>query len=441
MVTGREPELTREEVAQREIALTAMSRATARFLLGVFLVLIAAVPLLEVFRSARGAATASWVELRGLPAEITSNVATVRFGGGGPWSQIVAANRAVRDACRRFEDALEDASVIGTAARPSVQLALTSWLGAGNEGVLTGRAGWLFYARDVHYVTGGGFLEPRVLERRGRTATLAGAPIEPDPRKAILAFSRELAARGISLIVVPTPLKPTIHPEKLSRRYDGNGEQPQNPSFASFVAGLRNNGVAVFDPAEALAENAARSHAPQYLATDTHWRPEAMQWIAQRLADYVRTRVPLPEMAPVKYATESRTVRKLGDVALMLDLPGTQTRYAPEAVTVRRILSADGNLWRPSPAADVLLLGDSFSNIYAVPSLGWGEGAGFAEQLSYELQRPLDRITQNDEGANATRLSLRRAGPDRLATTRVVIYQFAARELAFGDWPLIPLPQ
>ena len=98
-------------------------------------------------------------------------------------------------------------------------------------------------------------------------------------------------------------------------------------------------------------------------------------------------------------------------------------------------------MWRSSPTADVLLLGDSFSNIYALSSLGWGDGAGLAEQLSYELQRPLDRITQNDEGANATRVALRRAGAARLAGKRVVIYQFAARELASGDWRMVPLPQ
>jgi alginate O-acetyltransferase complex protein AlgJ len=50
---------------------------------------------------------------------------------------------------------------------------------------------------------------------------------------------------------------------------------------------------------------------------------------------------------------------------------------------------------------------------------------------------------QNDDGAFATRLALRRmlsAGEDRLAGKRVVIYQFAARELAVGDWRLIDLP-
>ena len=57
MVTGGEPELTREEEAQREMARTAMSGVIARFLLAAFLALIAAVPMLELARSLRGDAT------------------------------------------------------------------------------------------------------------------------------------------------------------------------------------------------------------------------------------------------------------------------------------------------------------------------------------------------------------------------------------------------
>jgi alginate O-acetyltransferase complex protein AlgJ len=441
MVTRGEPELTREEEAQREMARTAMSGRVARFLFAAFLGLIAAVPLLELTRSLRGDATPSWIELRGLPGELTSSVTAARVNGEGLWRQIVSANNAVRDACRRFEDALEDASVIGNASRPYVQLALTTWFGAGTEGVLPGRAGWLFYARDVQYLTGAGFLEPRVLERRARNSAVAGTAIQPDPRQAILAFKRDLDARGISLVVVPTPVKPTIHPEKLSHRYDAGSVHPENPSYRSLVEELRRDGVLVFDPAEVLTLNADGSDGPRYLATDTHWRPEAMQFVALRLAEYLRANVALDAVPPVGFVVESREQQKLGDVGVMLDLPEGQTRYPPESVTVRRVLQADGRVWRSSPSADVLLLGDSFSNIYALSSLGWGDSAGLAEQLSYELQRPIDRITQNDEGAHATRVALRRAGAARLAGKRVVIYQFAARELAFGDWRLMTLPQ
>ena len=441
MVTSREPELTREEEAQREMARTAMSGATARFLLAAFLALIVAVPLLELVRSVRGDATASWVELRGLPTEVTTGVTTARMNGEGLWRQIVAANNAIRDTCRRFEDGLEDASVIGNASRPYVQLALTTWFGAGTEGVLPGRSSWLFYARDVHYVTGAGFLEPRVLERRARTSAVAGQAVQPDPRPAILAFKRDLEARGISLIVVPTPVKPTVHPEKLSRRYEAGDPRPDNASYASFVEELRRDGVLVFDPAEVFTAEAGGSSAPYYLATDTHWRPEAMQQVAERLAEYLRARVSLSPVPRAGDVAEARQLEKLGDVGVMLDLPEGQTRYRPEAVTVRRVTHADGTVWRPSPSADVLLLGDSFTNIYSLSTLGWGDGAGFAEQLSYELERPVDRITQNDEGAHATRVALRRAGADRLAGKRVVIYQFAARELGLGDWRVLPVSE
>jgi len=98
---------------------------------------------------------------------------------------------------------------------------------------------------------------------------------------------------------------------------------------------------------------------------------------------------------------------------------------------------------RSNLSADVLVLGDSFANIYSLASMGWGDSAGFVEQVSLVLRRPIDRIVQNDDGAFAARALLRRdlaAGSDRLAGTRVVVWQFAARELAFGDWQLIELP-
>ena len=84
----------------------------------------------------------------------------------------------------------------------------------------------------------------------------------------------------------------------------------------------------------------------------------------------------------------------------------------------------------------MLVLGDSFSNIYALESMGWGTSAGFAEQLSYVLRRPVDRLLQNDQGAFATREMLRH-DPSRLEGKKVVVYQFAARELMFGDWKLL----
>jgi alginate O-acetyltransferase complex protein AlgJ len=126
----------------------------------------------------------------------------------------------------------------------------------------------------------------------------------------------------------------------------------------------------------------------------------------------------------------------------MLDLPGEQSRYPAERVRLRQIRTADHRLWRPSRSADVLLLGDSFSNIYSLAEMKWGESSGLAEQLSYLMQRPIDRMVQNADGAFATREQLGRelaSGRDRLAGKRLVIFQFAERELAVGDWKLVDL--
>ncbi len=55
-------------------------------------------------------------------------------------------------------------------------------------------------------------------------------PPQPDPRPAILAFKQHLDARGIALIVMPTPVKTTIHPAHLAARYADRPLPVQNPS-------------------------------------------------------------------------------------------------------------------------------------------------------------------------------------------------------------------
>ena len=69
--------------------------------------------------------------------------------------------------------------------------------------------------------------------------------------------------------------------------------------------------------------------------------------------------------------------------------------------------------------------------------MGWGEAAGLAPHLACALGRDVDVIAQNDSGAFATRKLLSEAlgaGEDRLAGKKVVIWEFAARELSVGDW-------
>lgn len=437
MVTNTQSTPNREDIALREVGETDVGPATVRFLLVFFLLLIAAVPTFELVSGRTAARTGGmppWAHLTRLPAEIPARV-SVEAAEAGAWRRLLVGNRTVVEALVAFEDALEDDSRLGRSLRPPAQLFMTRWLGAGNERAYAGREGWLFYRPDVEFVTNGPFLDPANLDRRVETVGQWDDPPQPDPRKAILAFKRQLDARGIALIVMPTPVKPAIHPEHLARRYTDAQLPLRNPSYPALMADLEREGVLVFDAASVLAEAARASQATQYLATDTHWRPEAMEAVAERLVEFVRSHVALPN-ATAGYRLEPHEIRHLGDIAVMLDLPEKQTLYPQETTTIRRVLANDGTPWRPSRTADVLVLGDSFSNIYSLASMGWGDTAGLVEHVSYLLQRPVDRIVQNDQGAYATRDMLRRAGADRLAGKRVVIYQFAARELMFGDWKI-----
>jgi alginate O-acetyltransferase complex protein AlgJ len=164
-----------------------------------------------------------------------------------------------------------------------------------------------------------------------------------------------------------------------------------------------------------------------------------MEAVAEGLAAFIAARVPLADAGDPGYRLERVEARNVGDTARMLDLPDRARLFPSETVWLRRVLHRDGSPWRSSRTADVLVLGDSFSNIYALESMGWGTSAGFVEQLSYALRRPVDRIVQNDQGAFATREMLARRR-ERLEGKRIVVYQFAERELAFGDWKLPGLP-
>jgi hypothetical protein len=429
----------REEIARREVGHTAVSLRLATVMVIWFLLMLVALPALEIVGGREQAeAGTPWAEMRALPGAIRDGAAAA---GASAWETIVAGNRAALARFNAFETALEDRSAVGRLLRPPTQLLLTRWAGAGNERVYIGRDGWLFYRADVEHLTRRGFLNADEARRRVASASEYERQPHPDPRPAIVQFHRDLATRGITLVVMPTPVKPTLHPERLTGQDAAAGAPVQNASYEAFVQELSAQGVLVFDAARAIASRPA-ADAAHYLATDTHWRPETMQHVVGELAEYLRGRVSLPPRGAPMYTAQPREARSVGDTAAMLNLPDTQMLYPPERVTLRFIVDAAGDPWQPDPSADVLVLGDSFTNIYSLGTMGWGESAGFAEQLSFALQRPVDRIVQNDQGAVATRALLARdleSGRDRLAGKRVVVWQFAARELTFGDWRPIPL--
>jgi alginate O-acetyltransferase complex protein AlgJ len=240
-------------------------------------------------------------------------------------------------------------------------------------------------------------------------------------------------------MIVPVPVKPTVDGEMLSANVSGT-QSLENGSFSQLKEELRRQAVRLFDPEPLLIEKkSASATGPLYLKSDTHWGAEAMEFVAQQLA--ANLHLPASSRGGT-IRVEQKTITAPGDIARMLKLPAAETSRYRQEITVHQVMVGNGT-WRASKDADVLLLGDSFSNIFSQSALGWGESAGFAEQLSRALGgRPLDCILRNSDGAFATREILARElarGRDRLATKKLVIWQFATRELAFGNWKLIDM--
>src|SRR5262249_42743146 len=268
---------------------------------------------------------------------------------------------------------------------------------------------------------------------------LQASHVQPDPIRGIVDFRYQLAVRGIDLVVLPVSVKPSVEGEMLAvsnvNRTQASDALP-NPSFNEFKERLEREKVRLFDPAPLLMERGRTG--PLYLETDTHWRPETMEFVAERLADFLQ--LPAEAGSTLPSIIEKEIVAR-GDIAEMLKLSRADKFFPPEKVTIKQVVTGN-TLWHPSKEADVLLLGDSFSNIFSFEAMGWGESAGFAEHLSAALRRPVDCLLRNSDAAFATRgiLSNELApGRDRLAGKKLVIWEFASRELSFGNWKLLDL--
>ena len=406
--------LPREEEADLALKNTKFKPGTRQTLIALFLLTILAVPVIQLVGEFRAAGSISRLPMVSIFRSL-------------PWLPHA-------EDLKRVERSLENESLVSQWLLPRMQYLLTVVLGAGNEQVYLGRDPWLFYRADVDHVIGLPFLDPVRMKHR-----LQSSRVQPDPIKAIVDFRNQLAARGIDLVLLPVWVKPSVEGEMLAvsnaNRTEARSGLP-NPSFNEFIARLKQEKVRVFDPAPSLMERG--TNRPLYLETDTHWRPATMEFVAERLADFLQLPAATGSM---RSSIVEKEVVAHGDIAAMLKLTRGDKFFPAEKVTIRQVVTGNG-LWRPSKEADVLLLGDSFSNIFSFEAMGWGESAGFAEHLSFALQRPIDCILRNSDASFATReiISTDLAhGRDRLAGKKLVIWEFATRELSFGNWKLLDL--
>ncbi len=348
-----------------------------------------------------------------------------------PSLDLAASLRDGGCALRDFEREVERDSPLAVAVRPAIQAGLVA-LGRGNAAVVNTGGGGLALRSELRHLVAPDFTSPRVQRAREAARDACDPPVHADPVAAARELGEMLAARGIRLVVMPTPGKLAIEPERM-----GAGPGPiLQTGQAALRAQLEEAGIEVFDPTTVLQARREQTGTPVYLERDSHWRPDAVDAVARELA----RRLGLADPHTGKRGSRSAVAaRNVGDLAALLDQRRGAEQVSLEAPNSETVGDAP-----------VLLLGDSYAAIYSDggafarrfdPSLSWGQGAGLPDQLAYYLGRGVRRITRNAGGGTATREALaieiaRSAarGEDYLAGVEAVVWQLAARELSVGSF-------
>lgn len=332
------------------------------------------------------------------------------------------------DNLRAYERSLESANWAARLARPWLQFANFAWLKDGGEKVIVGREGWYFYKPGLNHML-------------GRTQLTKSSNATNDPVAAIVDFRDQLAAQGIRLLVMPVPNKESIYPERLtSRARSGHGILA--PGTRELLEKLRTAKVEVLDLfkefEQARQQSGSIPSVPLYLAQDTHWSPTGVDLAAKAAAHRL---VELGWATPgrVQYCEQVQTVRRLGDILRMLQVPPVERRITPETVACAQVLRVDnGRPYSDAADAEILVLGDSFMRIYQHDE---PEAAGFIAHLAKELKQPVMSLVNDGGGSTLIRQELH-SRPVFLKGKKVVLWEFVERDIGLGieGWQRVPVP-
>lgn len=243
---------------------------------------------------------------------------------------------------RAFENKIDDESAIVLALRPKYQLAVWNLFSDPGEKVVLGAAGdcigkscgreetkpedkWLFYRQDVEFL-----VQPSPLDVRS-------AKLD-NPVKAIERFRDQLKAKGVELLVVITPGKPSIYPERLTGRDSRVAGASGVDAAVGNAAGLQSHGKKILDSLTRAGFNTVDLYTPLlaaksrdsvegalYLNDDTHWTPRGAELAADVIAKKVREMVDAGTVKfrgkdDVRYIASDSVADRMGDVGEMSGL-------------------------------------------------------------------------------------------------------------------------
>ena len=354
---------------------------------------------------------------------------------------------------RPFEKEVENASVCATKARPVMSFVRYCLFGDLGGKAILGKNGMFFYRLDVQYI-----YKPYITEIRNYADKISNV-IDPEllktneePQKKIVEFKKQLQKKGIDLLVVVVPTKPSIYPEELAI----NNKPSLNfisPSIR-FIDELRAEGVDVinlFDPLNKEKANDPLAGEKLYLQKDTHWKSRAAFLSAKEIAKKIKNYSWYKE-GNTEYEIDTVAINRTGDIASMAALDAFKIRelstsFPTETTTCYQVVKisrddhgtiVDRSVYKDDyQNSSILLLGDSFSRIYQTDE---PRSAGLISHLAFFLHQPLATIV-NDGGASTIVREVLARKNYLLENKRLVIWEFVERDIRFGEkgWKTVSL--
>lgn len=343
---------------------------------------------------------------------------------------------------RAFENKVEDENALVLAVRPRYQLAVWNIFNDPGEKVVLGAAGdcigagcgrdtaetsdrWLFYRQDVEFL-----VQPSPLDVRS-------AKLD-NPIKAIEKFRDQLKAKGVELLVVVTPGKPSVYPERLTGSAINSADASRGTTamghgknILDSLARLGLNTVDLYSPLlSAKADDAKLG--PLYLDDDTHWTPRGAELAAGVIAGRVREMaeagvVDIGEIS-MEYVASDSVADRMGDIGEMSGLNKFNV-FKAQQVTGHVVSDSSKAPFKDDfRKAKILILGDSFSRIYQTDA---PVNAGWIAHFAKEMGRPVASIVSDGGASTLVREKLaRKAGV--LKGKKLLIWEFVERDLRFG---------
>lgn len=393
---------------------------------------------------------------------------------------------------RAFENKIDDESAIVLALRPKYQLAVWNLFSDPGEKVVLGVAGdcigkscgrenakpedkWLFYRQDVEFL-----VQPSPLDVRS-------AKLD-NPVKAIERFRDQLKAKGVELLVVITPGKPSIYTERLT----GRDSRVSDAAGAENAAGLQSHGKKILDSLTRAGFNTVDLYTPLlaaksrdsvdgalYLNDDTHWTPRGAELAADVIAKKVREMVDAGTVKfrgkdTVRYVVSDSIADRMGDVGEMSGLnkfgvfkvqqvtghvvSQQNIKERTEKLPVDSIcVEAAKNACKKNDScftaqsalcerdtvlydttvtpfkddfrkSEILILGDSFSRIYQTDS---PVNAGWIAHFAKNMNARVASIVSDGGASTLVREKLARKS-SVLKGKKLLIWEFVERDLRFG---------